>query len=281
MKKFVFLDLDGTLLGHDGQVPESSKKAIQTARSNGHEVFVCTGRAIAEIWDEILAIGFDGLISSNGSYIEHDDKTIFHEQYEQAEVKTLLDFFDAHNAVYTLETNAGIFTNEKYMTVLKNHMNAKLETITDEAEKAERIKSNEQWYSIFTVTDDLYRTDVNNITYIVPTEEVSEKLLRQYSDLYEIYKEVVPTFGPLSGDICRFGVSKGSGIQRLIKHLGADMSQTIGIGDGSNDIPMLELCEIGVAMGNASDIVKASANQITGHVDEDGVYEAFLSLGLI
>ncbi|HET9127699.1 MAG TPA: HAD hydrolase family protein, partial [Propionibacteriaceae bacterium] len=66
----VFLDVDGTLVDETGQIPESARGAVREARANGHRVFLCTGRSLAELWPEILDIGFDGLVAAAGAYVE-------------------------------------------------------------------------------------------------------------------------------------------------------------------------------------------------------------------
>ena len=55
----------------------------------------------------------------------------------------------------------------------------------------------------------------------------------------------------------------------------------MGIGDGENDIGMLQHCAIGIAMGNAADNTKKSADYVTDDIDEDGVYNALKHYGLI
>ena len=74
--KAVFLDIDGTLLDGFGLVPESAAEAVRAARANGHEVYVCTGRALAELWDHVLEPGFDGIIASAGGYVEQSARLI-------------------------------------------------------------------------------------------------------------------------------------------------------------------------------------------------------------
>src|SRR5699024_11845144 len=68
--KLIFLDIDGTLISAMDHPSILVKQAIQTARANGHKVFLCTGRNMPIIGDDILEIGFDGIIASAGSHIE-------------------------------------------------------------------------------------------------------------------------------------------------------------------------------------------------------------------
>lgn len=67
----------------------------------------------------------------------------------------------------------------------------------------------------------------------------------------------------------------------LLAYLGADVGDTIAFGDARVDIPMLEYCAYGVAMGSGGDEIKAMADLVTDGVDEDGLYNAFVKLGLI
>ena len=80
-------------------------------------------------------------------------------------------------------------------------------------------------------------------------------------------------------DICPGGITKASGLQELADSLGIEREGTIALGDGVNDIEMLQWAGYGVAMGGASDVVVAAADARTGPVDFDGaaaVLEALL-----
>ena len=67
-KKLIFLDIDGTLVAALSSPTRPVKQAIQQARAKGHLVFLCTGRNLPIIGEDILEIGFDGVIASAGSY---------------------------------------------------------------------------------------------------------------------------------------------------------------------------------------------------------------------
>ena len=61
MGKIIFLDVDGTLVDYENQLPDSAVAAVRRARENGHRVYICTGRSRAEIYPELWEIGLDGI----------------------------------------------------------------------------------------------------------------------------------------------------------------------------------------------------------------------------
>ena len=67
----------------------------------------------------------------------------------------------------------------------------------------------------------------------------------------------------------------------MCRHFGIDVTDTMAIGDGGNDIPMLRHAGIGVAMGNANETVKAEADYVTDTVDQDGIAKALQHFGLV
>ena len=66
----LLLDIDGTLVDHRTDLPDSAAQAVRKARTNGHGIYLCTGRAKAEIYPHLWDLGIDGLIGGNGSYVE-------------------------------------------------------------------------------------------------------------------------------------------------------------------------------------------------------------------
>lgn len=78
-RRIIFLDVDGTIMTYGGVIPASAKRAIAAARAAGHVLFLCTGRSKAEIPSELAALGFDGMIGGNGSYVEHHGDIVMHQ----------------------------------------------------------------------------------------------------------------------------------------------------------------------------------------------------------
>ncbi|GAA4844349.1 HAD family hydrolase [Luteimicrobium xylanilyticum] len=79
-------------------------------------------------------------------------------------------------------------------------------------------------------------------------------------------------------DIAPQGVTKGTALEGVRRRLGVEPWATVAIGDGRNDVGMLEWAARGVAMGHADDVVKAAADEVTGTIDEDGAASVLRSL---
>ena len=95
-----------------------------------------------------------------------------------------------------------------------------------------------------------------------PIEELRELLGEEFVVTLSSFKEPEP----YSGEITLAGVNKGTGIDDVVKALGMKQEDTIGFGDGQNDFDMLRYCNIGVAMGNAYDEVKACDDVVTDDI---------------
>ena len=74
---------------------------------------------------------------------------------------------------------------------------------------------------------------------------------------------------------------KGTAVRKILEYYGLRKAEAMAFGDGNNDIEMLEAVGTGVAMENASDDLKAVADDVCGHVARDGIYHYCLRHGLI
>ena len=101
---------------------------------------------------------------------------------------------------------------------------------------------------------------------------------RFYVTDYSMGDAVVDTY---FGEMNLAGVDKGSGIRHVLEATGCCVEDTIAIGDSRNDTEMLSFVGTAVAMGNATAPIKAMAHLVTTPIDQDGIYNAFLTLGLI
>ena len=274
---YVFLDVDGTLVDYSNELPNSAVKAIKVAQANGHKVYPVTGRSKAEMYDELLEIGFDGYIGGNGNYVESDNEVILHQLITAEQEKMIVDWLNNRGLAFYLESNNGLFASEQFETRGE-------QTVKDYAAYKEKSGTEtmtvRQAFPEMIFDGQLYRADVNKISFNLEEYEDYLAAAEFFSDFQ------VGTWGgigeqALFGDIALANITKQTAIKKLLEHHGVDRKNTIAFGDAKVDIPMLEYCEIGVAMGNGGKEITAMADHITDSVDNDGLEKAFLHLGLI
>jgi len=274
MSSVLFLDVDGTLVDYHGELPASAADAVRAARAAGHQVFLCTGRARAEVQQELWDLGVDGLIGGNGNYIEHHGDVVLHNTLDVADEKAIVDWLQAHGHEFYLEANAGLFASEHFGT-------AAVPVLARYSASRHRPPPTnvEEVFHGMVFGHDLYRDDVMKISYIVDTYEDHLSCKETFSHLQH------GTWGgrgaqALFGDVGVHGVTKAHAVEVLLEHLGTDRAHTIAFGDATADLPMFEACAYAVAMGNASQDVKDAADLVTADVDHDGLARAFAVLGL-
>ena len=277
MAKVIFLDVDGTLVDYENNLPESAVKAIRCARKNGHKVYISTGRSKAEVYQNLWDIGLDGMIGGNGSFVEDHGKVLMHRLITKEQCIRIVDWLHSRGLEFYLESNNGLFASENFET----HGEAVIKEYTKRKGRDREGK--------ITVRDvfpgmifggKLYRSDLNKVSYILETYQ-------DYLDTKEKFPDLESgTWGgkgeeALFGDLGVKGISKAKAIQCLLDYIGADRADTIAFGDAKIDIPMLEYCAVGVAMGNGSREIKEASDFVADDVENDGLYKAFKKLGLI
>lgn len=279
MKKIIFLDVDGTIVDYDNRIPDSAKIAIQQSRKNGHLVFLCTGRSKAEMPNKILDIGFDGIIGGNGSYIEYKNQVLMHQLIPYETAKQVVDWLESRGLEFYLESNNGLFASRNFRDAARQIL--RIYALGKGASEDQILNMEpEDVLHGLVYGGELYRNDLNKISFI----------LHSYQDHLDS-KKAFPqlkagTWGgrgesALFGDLGVKDINKAHAVNIILKHLGANHIDTIAFGDAKVDIPMLETCKIGVAMGNGGPEILAMADIITDDVRQDGLYNAFKKLNLL
>ncbi|MBC1620150.1 Cof-type HAD-IIB family hydrolase [Listeria welshimeri] len=279
-KKVIFVDVDGTLVNDDGLVPDSARTAITKARDNGHQVYLCTGRSKPELYESILSIGFDGIIGAGGGYVEVDEKIIYHKKVADEDVVHMVDFFNEKQLDFYLESNGGLFASQNLEAHLDKLIYGDVEN--DPIAREKKVNNPHPFMESLTYGEtNLYRTDVNKACFLENKAVPFEEIKNEFSGKFEVMHCTVPIFGDDSGELMVPNIHKATAIELLLKYIGRNKKDTIGIGDGMNDAEMLTYCETGIAMGNAKEALKLLANEVTTSVDEDGLYASFEKHGLL
>ncbi len=112
--KLIFIDVDGTLLDYESNLPDSASQAIRETRKKGNLVYICTGRSEAEVYDDIWEIGLDGMIGGNGSYVKDGDEVLLDQHISAEDERKIVDWLQARNLEFYLESNNGLFASEHF-----------------------------------------------------------------------------------------------------------------------------------------------------------------------
>lgn len=291
MIKIIFFDIDGTLRPFEtGVVPESTKRAIKKARDAGIYCAIATGRHWVEIHNEGLVDGmyFDAFVTLDGgySYILKEDKAKAHFAVNPGkkpkEYQFLMDVPD-EELPYFDPKYGEVLLKESIPSSMVNRLLQFLEKDPFPVLFLEERRL----YANF-VNEDLLRTLAYVHTGLPPLLPLSEATKNEQLMLIPIlHANQVPEIEKtlpdchlirwsdgMSFDIAKKGVSKIHGIQKIIERLGISMEEVAAIGDGWNDVEMLDSVGLGIAMGNAKPETKAVANHITDHILEEGLPKA-------
>lgn len=260
-KRALFFDIDGTLVSFNThKVPESTVEALRKAKSNGNFIFISTGRpyVIINNLKELQDAGLiDGYVTMNGAYCFIGEKVLFKSAIPHSEVELMAEIAEreGYPSIFVSENSMKVcIPDEEVRHIFYDflHIDKMPETTFSEA-----IKSEIYQMTVF------FKEDVEL--------EISQQLPScEFNRWY-------PTFVDLTAK----GNTKAHGIKVMAEYCGVAMKDTVAFGDGGNDIPMLIESGIGVAMGNASGNVKNVADYVTTSVDEDGIQNALIGLGII
>lgn len=254
---YVFVDLDGTIIDHKNyEIPESAKIAIKKAQKNGHEIIINTGRPPGLFYGVEKELNVDTYIAANGCIVVHHGETIYNEPIDP---KTVTEFADM---------------------CYKNKIDIAFENTKDYVVSS-------KFSDLYIKFSDYFHLETPKV---VPNYHLSNEV-HQMAMFYveNDFKKYETMFPSLSFNISNeYGLdvtsSKGMkevGMKFLVDYLNLKREDIIAIGDGFNDVSMIEYAGIGVAMGNARDIVKEHADLVTDDIGDDGLYNAFVKLGLI
>lgn len=270
--KMIGLDLDGTLLTDKKELTARTKAVISSALRRGIVVLVATGRPWMGIPEELR--NFPGMryaLTSNGArIIDAQEERVIEEHLLSPEL-----------ALQALEICG------KYDTLQEVYFDGQGYAPADKMAVVERYHRNPSMCEYMRKT----RIPVDNIFKLVKEENRGlDKVQALFADMEErtqAWRELREVSGlELVGslryniEINTAGVNKGTGLVNLGKMLGIKREEIMAFGDGDNDIVMLKEVGIGVAMANAEDKVKETADYITLSNEEDGVAEAIEKLVL-
>lgn len=265
------LDLDGTLFNSHSTIPEGNLAEIRRVTQNGAHIVISTGRPFCGLpLSQIEGTGIAYAITANGSAVYHipDRTCIYENSMPQEMVLPILDYLlsrDIHFDVF--------IGGEAYSPVKCVEAGQKLPVPASLKDYILNSRTRIPDMPAFIRENNLR---VQKITMNFYPDEQGELKDRA---LVKSYFASRPDVTCVSGGYNNLeftikDADKGNGLRCLAKYLQIPMEQTIAIGDTENDLAILKAAGLGIAMGNATDAVKAAAGDITLCNDDCGVAAA-------
>ena len=254
--KIIFFDIDGTLIDPaTGRISDKTVFTLNRLREQGIKLCVATGRPPASLPD-FGELRFDVLSTFNGSCCYTETETIFSNPIPPESVEKVIE-----NAT-KLGRPVSVAIRDR---LVANGMDPDLA----------------DYYTVaglvLTVAED-FDTAIQEDVYQV-------MLGCREADYPAIIQGVEGVKLAISweraADVISANGGKGNGIRKILEYYHLDPAQALAFGDSHNDVEMLQAVGTGIAMGNATQQLKAIADDICGPVSEDGIYHYCVSHGLI
>lgn len=266
MSRLVFLDLDGTVVNADQQVPRSAREAIGAAVAAGHEVFMCTGRTPVEIYPWLWEVGFSGAVTGNGAVAVLRGDVIVDERIEAAELTQVERYLRSCDAAWMWQNPEGMFSPMDYLRVFGPGLPPGNCVPGDWSDYVDLVSDR-----YFTCGVD--RAAKGMVTFFDPAVTL-ERVRAEIGHLVTVFNGSVGPREGLTVELSKLGVNKGFGLCRVAEALGRELADTVAVGDSSNDLEMMQVAGLSVAMGNGIGRVKELAHWTAPHIDEDGLAQA-------
>lgn len=279
MGKYLFFDIDGTLMGASKQVTEKTIAGIRQARKNGHKAFICTGRAPVSIMKSIREIGFDGTISSAGGFVNIDGKYIFENFINQYVLSQVMLLFTNAKILFSLETKDALYQTPGVRDFFDKKNSKIMENNLELARFLEERKNEEVRLPISEF--DILKHKVTKMCFISEDKLAFYDCVKYLNEFFNIVIFSKESDDFINGEIILKNCTKGDAIERAVAYLGGKMEDTIAFGDSMNDFQMISVAGYGVVSTLAPEKLKAVADDTFDDPDDDGIYKAMKRLELI
>ena len=262
--KLIALDLDATLLDSQKTISPRNLAALERARQMGVLMVPVTGRPAQGLPQAVRDLpGLRYAVTSNGATIRDwvEDRFLLEKHLTPEKSLEVLDACrDFAMIREVFREGVGYLTQADYEILRDRYLGTPM---------WEYVMGTRQ--VLPGSLEDFLREDdrpVEELFFLTDSPERKEALRKHLSSLADI--GFAAPF-PNDLEVMAGGIDKGEAFLWLLDYLGIDPAETIAMGDGGSDIPLLRAAGIGIAMDNALDYVKAAADHVTASCDEDGV----------
>ena len=271
--KIISLDLDGTLLDSQKRLSDGNRAALEEAAAKGVHIVPTTGRFFGMMPQAVRDLPFVRYaITINGAqvYDRETDNAIVREEIPLDMALDIIRLLDGYDVIYDCyRSNWGWMTES---------LQAKAEDYATDAHYLKMVR--EFRNPVPELKEYLKSTaaegDVQKVMLFARNTPGSESVTKAITDAvaerFPSIKTTSSTWNNLELNIST--AHKGNSLKRFAEHLGYTLENCMALGDGTNDLSMIEAAGLGVAMSNAHPLVLAAADHVTTSNDEDGVAKA-------
>jgi Cof subfamily protein (haloacid dehalogenase superfamily) len=266
--KLIAIDIDGTLMNDRKEITKEVNDAIQAAKAKGVKVVICTGRPIVGVQSIIEELKLndeeDFVITFNGALVQNT----YSKDVESQITLTYENLKELHELSLKLDSPFQFFDTESLYTP-----NREISRYTVHEAHINQIPIH--YLPIDEVPKDML---IPKVMFIDEPERLNTIIANIPQIFWDKYTFVKST--PFFLEILDPSVSKGNAVKQLAEKLSIKQEEVICIGDGENDLSMVEYAGCGVAMANAVSVVKEVAQFHTLSNNENGVAYAIEKLVL-
>ncbi|MBV8743165.1 MAG: Cof-type HAD-IIB family hydrolase [Sinobacteraceae bacterium] len=253
----VGIDVDGTLVGSSGEIPEHVWEAAARARRAGVHLALCSGRpafGIARDYAQRLETGGWHIFQNGASVVHLATGETRSARLPQEQVQMLIQRARASDEVLELYGDSSYVAESTHSWAFEH---AKLLGVPFEPRSFETLQE-----------------PVVRAQWLLSVQRAAEFKALPHPGL-----ELAQSSSPLMPQtqfvgLTRAGVSKGVALQSVARQYAIPLAAVMYVGDSGNDLSALQIVGWPIAMGNADAAVRAVARHTVGHVDEGGVAQA-------
>ena len=259
----LFFDIDGTIFDDNHHLPDSVLPAMEAARRNGHWLVINTGRTLCNMDHRLDGFPLDGWIMGCGTRIIWQGETLQSMEYTPEETLRLRKVFLELRMPAVWECDTALYFDPE------NRDHPAIDGFRDWAAR-------KGIYREITENDPEFRAVK---MFCFADEEMIRKMEAATAKAGMPYMSI--NRWPEGWELVPEGYSKGKGIDILRERLGMKAEECYAFGDSRNDLTMLAHAGNSIAMGNATDDVKAVCTWVTDRPEDDGIEKAMRHFGLI
>ena len=261
--KLLVTDVDGTLEGRGGHIASDDREALGELRDCGIGIALSTGRVPLACQSIIQQLSLDGHhIFSDGALVSDGsgEKRVFTHALNDEVVRETVDFARSRGVYLELSTA------NKYF----------VEHVTEATIIHQGLMNFKPAVVDFTSIIGQESFIKENLIRVRPEDDAGiNDFWRHFEHQLHIERVWIPHYPSVDFiNVVAPGVSKGSALEELTKHLGISTEEVMAVGDGMNDISLLSSAGLSVAMGSAPEEVKAAADYITLDTEHHGLAHA-------